>query len=185
MAELLTLILVGLSVGLGNFAASVAIGLSGLNRSLRLKIALVFGIFETVMPLVGLALGSRVAGSLGQRANLLGGGLLVATGLHLTISALKQRDNKEVAKAAGGTFSKLLLTAIALSIDNLIVGFSLGTHQQSLITAAAVIGISSVALSMVGLEVGSRLSSKVEEYSEILSGLILVGVGVAVGFKWL
>jgi putative Mn2+ efflux pump MntP len=161
MTSIFTLLLVGLSVGLGNFAASVAIGLSGVDRALRIRIALVFGIFEAGMPIVGLVLGRQIAGSLGNHANIIGGILLGITGLYVIIGALREAD--EPKQAISGNLKKLLLTGLALSIDNLIVGFSLGTFKQSLLEAAAVIGITSIALSLIGLEVGRYLKSWVEE----------------------
>jgi len=53
----------------------------------------------------------------------------------------------------------------------------------SLLLAAVIIGGSSVVLSLLGLELGSRLGKRVEEYSEILAGIILLLVGAAVGFR--
>jgi len=184
MSQLLTLILVGLSVGLGNFAASVAIGLGGISREVRLRVAIVFGVFETGMPIVGLIIGEQVSGYLGGKANLIGGTLLGLTGIYLVVSALRSTDDKDVKQATKGT-GKLLLAGLALSIDNLVVGFSLGTYHVSLWLAAVVIGVTSVVLSLIGLKLGHRLGKKVEEYSEILSGVILLCVGIAVGFKLL
>ena len=182
MTEILTLLLVGLSVGLGNFAASIAIGLSGVNKVLRLRIAVIFGLFETVMPIIGLVIGQRIANKLGGYSNLIGGSLLGLSGLYLVVSALRKTDKTEV-KNASQSMGKLLIAALSLSVDNLIVGFGLGTHHQSLLLAAVIIGSTSVVLSLIGLELGSRLSTKVEEYSEILSGLILILVGIAIGLK--
>ena len=183
MAQILALILVGLSVGLGNFAASVAIGLGGVDKSLRWRIALVFGGFETLMPIIGLVIGHKVAGSLGSHANLIGGVLLAATGLYLLIGALRHRDDQKVKEADPKNIGKLLLTGLSLSIDNLIVGFSLGTYHESLWVTAAVIGVTCVTMSLIGLEIGSRLSSKVEEYSEALSGAILILIGMLIFLK--
>jgi putative Mn2+ efflux pump MntP len=129
-----------------------------------------------------LVLGQQISGKLGGHANIIGGALLSLTGLYVLGGALKKADKAEVKQASRG-FGKLLLAGLALSIDNLIVGFGLGTHQESLLVAALVIGITSVGLSLIGLELGSRLSSKVEEYSEVLSGLILILVGLAIGMN--
>ncbi|MGA2009531.1 MAG: hypothetical protein ABSH51_03200 [Solirubrobacteraceae bacterium] len=62
---MLSLVLVAASVGLGNFAASIAIGLAGVDRALRVRVAIVFGLFEAGMPVAGLLLGREVSGSLG------------------------------------------------------------------------------------------------------------------------
>ncbi len=182
MRNFITLILVGTSVGLGNFAASVAIGLGGVSKSLRLRIALVFGLFETGMPIIGLVIGNNIAGKLGGNANLIGGALLGLTGFYLTASSLRKTENKTVADVSKG-WGRLIIAGLSLSIDNLIVGFGLGTRHQSLWLAVIVIGVTSVCLSLLGLELGRRLSSKVEQYSDLASGLVLILVGLFIGFK--
>ena len=179
MKTLLTLMLVGLSVGLGNFAASVAIGLGGVTKELRLRIAIIFGLFETVMPIIGLIIGQNIAHKLGGNANVIGGVLLCITGLYFVIGGLRKTDDKKVNQATNG-WGKLLFAGLSLSIDNLIIGFGLGTHHQPLLLAAVIIGATSVGLALLGLEIGGRLSHKVEEYAEVLSGLILIAVGLLI-----
>lgn len=180
MKELVALLLAGLSVGLGNFAASIAIGLGGADKKTRVKLALVFGLFETGMPLLGLVLGHNLADRLGSHAGVIGGGLLILTGLYMSFEALKNIKDKEVKTAESGGLVKLLLTGLALSVDNLIVGFGLGTHHESLAEAAGVIGATSIILALLGLEIGNRASKKLEEFSEVASGLILIVVGLAI-----
>jgi manganese efflux pump family protein len=51
---MLALLLVALSLGLSNFAASVGIGVSGVEARTRLRVGIIFGIFETAMPILGL-----------------------------------------------------------------------------------------------------------------------------------
>lgn len=182
MSGILALILIGISVGLGNFAASVAIGLGGVNKSLRVRIAIVFGLFETLMPIVGLLIGQQIAHKLGGHANLIGGLLLGLTGVYLTISSLRKKDDSKKAKATK-SWSKLIITGLSLSIDNLIIGFGLGVRHQPLLLAIIVIGTTCIALSLLGLELGNRLNSKIEGYSELASGLILILVGILVSLK--
>lgn len=185
MKSILALVLAGLSVGFGNFAASIAIGLSGVTKKTRVKMALVFGLLETGMPIVGLALGHQVASKLGGHANVFGGSLLVLTGIYILYEALNKTKEKEVNAGAGEGFGKLIMAGLALSIDNLIVGFGLGTHHQNIAEAATIIGATSIALALLGLEIGNRTSEKLEEYSEAASGIILIIVGLAIGFKLL
>jgi putative Mn2+ efflux pump MntP len=73
-----------------------------------------------------------------------------------------------------------VVTGAALSIDNLAAGFALGTFHVSLALAAVVIGAISVAMSLIGLELGNRIGARTGERGELLSGLVLIGVGVAV-----
>src|SRR5512142_1868807 len=79
---MLALLLVAVSLGLSNFAASVGIGVAGLDGRTRLRVGLVFGGFETAMPIIGLLLGQGLAGALGRAAPWIGAGPLIATGLY-------------------------------------------------------------------------------------------------------
>jgi putative Mn2+ efflux pump MntP len=75
---------------------------------------------------------------------------------------------------------RLVLSALALSLDNLVVGFALGTYQVAILLSAIIIGAVSVALSLAGLELGARLGGWAGDRSDQLGGVILVSVGVAV-----
>jgi putative Mn2+ efflux pump MntP len=75
---------------------------------------------------------------------------------------------------------RLLVTGIALSIDNLAVGFALGAYHVNLAAAAVIIGAVSVTLSLAGLELGDRLGTKVGERGELIGGLVLIAVGIAI-----
>jgi putative Mn2+ efflux pump MntP len=67
-----------------------------------------------------------------------------------------------------------------LSLDNLVVGFALGTYQISIVVGAILIGAVSVAMSLAGLELGSMLGRWVGRRSEQMSGVILILVGAAI-----
>jgi putative Mn2+ efflux pump MntP len=184
MGNIFTLLLVGLSVGLSNFAASIAIGLGGVNQLIRFRIAIVFGLFETIMPIVGLLIGQQFVTRFGGHANIIGGVLLSLAGLYLLVNTLRNTTRVK-AKVSSYGVSKLLVAGFSLSIDNLIVGFGLGTRHQSLWLSVIVIGITSVTLALLGLELGNRLGTKIEAYSETISGLILILVGIGIALKLL
>lgn len=179
MGELLGLVLVALSVGLGNFAGSIAIGLSGVDARTRLRVGLAFGFFESVMPVIGLAVGQQFASTVGHAGRYFGGGLLVVTGAY---AILMSRRSSEGPRPESLRSSRLLVTALALSLDNLVVGFALGVYPVPLVEAALVIGAVSVGLSLAGLELGSRVGARVEEWSEEISGAVLILVGLALAF---
>jgi putative Mn2+ efflux pump MntP len=133
---MLALLLVALSLGLSNFAASVGIGVSGIDPRTRLRVGVIFGIFETGMPILGLLLGRSLASALGHAAHWIGAALLIATGIYAVVQAIRSneiQDGKAPAAPAGQRTGRLLITGAALSIDNLAVGFSLksGTVSSS------------------------------------------------------
>jgi manganese efflux pump family protein len=180
---MLALLLVALSVGMSNFAAAIAIGVSGVDARTRLRVGLVFGAFETGMPVVGLVLGEQVAGPLGHAARWVGAGLLIAVGGYALVNAARGQPGQAAenrAKEAQFGRGRLLLSGLALSLDNLVVGFALGTYNTSIVVGAIVIGAVSVALALIGLELGARIGRWSGERGEQLAGLMLISVGIAI-----
>ena len=171
------ILLIAVAVGLGNFAASIGIGVGGVDRRTKLRVALIFGLFEATMPVVGLLVGRRFAGTVGSHASLVGGCLLVASGLYAFVQA---RRESEEASHGELPLRRLLLVAAALSIDNLVVGFALGTAHVSIPLAIVAIAVMSVVMSVVGLELGERLGTRVERYAGEIGAAVLIVLGITV-----
>jgi len=75
---MLALTLVAVSVGLSNLAAAVGIGVGGVARRTRLRVGIIFGLFEAGMPVVGLLIGYGLASAIGHQTRWLAAALLVA-----------------------------------------------------------------------------------------------------------
>lgn len=176
---MLALLLVAASVGLDNFAVAVGLGLGGVSNQTRLRVGLVFGAFEAGMPVAGLLLGHSLAHRLGHATSWVGGGLLIVTGAYGLVTELLDRDARPRSSQAG--IGQFLITGLALSIDNLVIGFALGTYHVGVLLAAVVIGMVSVGLSLIGLELGGRLGERVPARGELLGSAALVAVGLAIG----
>jgi putative Mn2+ efflux pump MntP len=101
------------------------------------------------------------------------GVLLILVGLY-TLGQSRRRQNR------GPSFNliALTITGAALSIDNLVIGFALGTQQASLALTVVIIGTVSVGMSVEGIELGDRLGTGIEHWSQELSGAVLVAVGI-------
>jgi manganese efflux pump family protein len=179
----LALVLVAVSLGLSNFAAAVGIGVSGIDARTRLRVGMIFGLFETGMPILGLVLGRSLATTLGHAAHWIGPALLIATGGYAVIQAIRRpasHDGQTQATPPGLRTGRLFITGAALSIDNLAVGFALGTFHVSLALAAILIGVVSVAMSLIGLELGNRIGVRAGDRGELIGGLVLIDVGIAI-----
>jgi putative Mn2+ efflux pump MntP len=68
---------------------------------------------------------------------------------------------------------------MALSIDNLAVGFAIAVYPFNIVLAAVMMGVVSVGMTLIGLELGNRLGARVEAWSEEIGGGVLILVGVA------
>ena len=192
---LFPLLLVAASVGLSNLAAAIGIGFGGVTARTRIRVAVVFGVFEAGMPIVGLVVGAGVAGAIGHTARWISAVVLIAIGLVTVIQAFRQpagpgrgaspappEDGASPADAAhhSDSLGRLVISAFALSLDNLAAGFALGTMHVGVAEGAIVIGAVSVVMSLAGLELGGRIGAAAGRRGEQIGGAILVGVGVAI-----
>jgi putative Mn2+ efflux pump MntP len=188
---MLALVLVAVSVGLSNLAASIGIGVGGVTMATRMRVVLTFGLLEAGMPIVGLLIGHGLASSIGREAKWIAAVLLAGVGSYGIVMAVLRHRRPAPAQAApveapsgpgsAGEWLKLSISGLALSLDNLIAGFALGSYQVNLIAGALAFGLVSIVLSLGGLEIGARLGVRAGDSGEIIGGAVLVGVGVAVG----
>jgi manganese efflux pump family protein len=180
--RVLALFLVAASLGMSNLAASVAIGVSGVDARMRLRVGLVFGVFEAGMPVLGLLIGEQVAASLGHAARWVGAGLLIAVGLYALASSARggSAEAQEHEHARKHGVIRLVVSGLALSVDNLVVGFALGTYHTSVVVGVIVIGAVSVAMSLLGLELGASIGRWAGQRAGQLAAVMLISVGIAI-----
>ena len=193
---MLPLLLVAASVGLSNLAAAIGIGFGGVTARTRIRVAVVFGVFEAGMPIVGLVVGAGVASGIGHAARWIGAVVLIIIGLVTVIQALRRPAEPGPAEPGAAepgpgasapgpshhtdSLGRLIISAFALSLDNLAAGFALGTMHLGVAEGAIVIGAVSVVMSLAGLELGGRIGAAAGRRGEQIGGAILVGVGVAI-----
>ena len=188
----IALLLAACAVGLSNLAASIGIGISGVNARIRLQVGLVFGVFEAGMPLVGLLIGRGLATEVGLVVRWPGAILLMlmgALGVFRSLRARRSNPSQPGAQATSvmpqrGRVSprvvRLLASGLVLSMDNLVVGFALGTYGIGIAVGAIVIGTVSVVMSLAGLELGGLVGRWAGRRTEQMSGMILIAVGAAI-----
>lgn len=176
---MIALLVAAIAVGLDNFGAAVGIGAAHGRSSYRWQVTAVFGVFEAGMPVVGLVAGKAVAHAVAGVAPAIGGVTVGLLGVYTVVSSLRGAKDQLGGNRLG--FGRIVVLGILLSLDNLAVGFALGSLRLSLVLVFVVIGAVSVALSLLGLELGGRLGERVGERGELVGGIALMVVGVLVG----
>jgi len=188
----LALLLLAVALGLDNLAAAVGFGVGTTGRisgATRLRIAVVFGLFEAGMPVLGLVLGHGLAGSIGEAARWLGGAALIAFGVAGLIQARREAGHpgpedgeraQPPQQSSVQPIGRLLLAGLVLSGDNLAAGFALGAYQVGIAAAAVVFGAVSVVMSLAGLELGARIGAAAGERSALIACVLLIVVGVVI-----
>ena len=182
--NLLTTILLALGMSVDAFAAALARGAGSLHYTWRqtIKTALIFGIVETITPLIGWLVGSMTQKFIAEYDHWLAFGLLLALGLKMIWGALHDDDDDDEAAAAdkNRTDTTLLLTvitAIATSIDSMVVGVGLAFLDANIWITALAIGTSTTIMAAIGLRLGRLLGQKIGSRAKMAGGVVLIGIG--------
>src|SRR5580693_5392792 len=178
---MVALLVVAIALGLNNFGAAIAIGVSGVDRRTEIKVATVFGLCDVVMPAAGMLIGTGLAGPLGSAARWAGAGILFVTAVWGLIEALRAGD--DTPQVWHGW--RLLVSGAALSLDDLAVGLALGTVRYPIVLAVALFGLMSFVMSMIGLKLGGKLGTAAGEHGEVVGAIVLIGISGAMAMGWL
>lgn len=205
----LELFFIAVGLSMDAFAVSLCKGL--VMDRIRVKdgllIALFFGGFQGLMPLLGFFLADQFAGKIeaydhwvafillvfiggkmlydvykeshssGPGGNAPAGPAAVATGAATDASA-PQSSFREQNAYTGIRIGELTLLAIATSIDALAVGVAFAVLPGIHIAGAALfIGCVTFILSFAGVALGFRTGRLLENKAQILGGLILIAIG--------
>jgi putative Mn2+ efflux pump MntP len=166
-----------LPLGLDSFAVAAAIGAAQATTGWqRLRISLIFVIFEAGMPLIGLGLGSALAIGIGTIADYLAAVVVIGTGAWMLLSD----GDDEGAKASRMTTSRglaLIGLGISISLDELAIGFSIGLTRLPVAVVIAAIAVQSFIAAQLGLAVGAKIAERWRERAERLAGIALIALG--------
>ena len=177
------LVLIGVGLSMDAFAVALCKGLSRrrVNYAHAAVIALFFGVFQAVMPLIGWVLGTQFARYITSVDHWIAFALLGYIGGKMIWDALHEAP--ETAPCAGEgrlDLKELLMLAVATSIDALAVGITFAFLQVSILPAVATIGLITFALSFAGVVVGNRFGTRFQKKAEIAGGVVLVLIGLKI-----
>lgn len=174
--------LIAVSLALDAFAVSVSSGISvkGFGWKHAVKMGVYFGLFQFAMPLIGWFLGSSVSAYIEAVDHWIAFGLLVLIGGRMVWGALHTACGEEEAPPADLTAKRLVVLAIATSIDALAVGVSMAFMDVNILFSAIVIGVVAFALSVVGGLLGKRLGCLFQRRAEVVGGVVLIAIGIKI-----
>ncbi len=180
--------LLGVGLAMDAFSVSLVNGISEpcMKKKKVITIALVFAIFQAVMPLIGwLCVHTIVDKFEAFRPFIpwIAFLLLLYIGGGMIKDGIKAEETSELCKQKIG-FTALIIQGIATSIDALSVGFTLATYNVILaLTAATVIAAVTFVICSGGVVIGKRFGTYLSNKSLILGGSILLFIGVEILIK--
>ncbi len=175
------LILLAVGVSMDAFAVSIAKGLA--TQCLRPKhyasVALWFGGFQALMPVIGYFLGANFASVVEDFDHWIAFVLLAIIGGKMLYDTFLCDDEEEGADA-DFSFRTMFVLAVATSIDALAIGVSLAFLKVDIWSAVAFIGVTTAIFSAFGLRLGNIFGCRYKHGAEIMGGVVLILIGTKI-----
>jgi manganese efflux pump family protein len=170
-----SLLIFGFVLSLDNFRTAAVLGGLRLGWVRALQVALVFGFWDGLAPLVGILGGHYLGRRIGSTADYVGAIALATYGLFLVGQAYFTAEPDEVDQRFA-----LFGLPLPLSVDNVAAGASLGLLGFSPWLAPPLFGLITALMSLLGLQVGRAVAHLIHIRSDLLTGVALVIMAVMV-----
>ena len=177
--QLVTIGLMAVGLAADAFAVSVTSGflIKHIKLNKALKIALYFGIFQTLMPVIGWIVGLGFREFVSAIAHWIAFILLGWLGGNMIYEALTGEAEEPFNPLDHSTLFGL---AIATSLDALAAGLGLSVIKMSLLLTVTIIGLITFFLCFLGVFVGHRFGDLFNGKVEVIGGLFLMGIGTKI-----
>lgn len=178
-------ILLGVGLAMDAFSVSLANGLRdpGMKPRRMCGIALVFAIFQAVMPLTGWLCVHTIVQYFTAFEKLIPWialGLLGFIGGKMLKEARGEHGGEE-AEAPALTLAGLLVQGVATSIDALSVGFTIADYDWLMaLVCALLIALVTFFICLGGLIIGKKFGTRLSNKASILGGSILIFIGIEI-----
>lgn len=168
---------IAIALAMDAVSVTIAIGIRERKHTQReaLKLALFFGGFQALMPVIGWLIGSAMRDAVSSISAIIACVLLAAIGIKMMIESFHPSD---VDSQVG--YKKLFGLAIATSIDALVVGTSLRLADIALGVSISIIGIVTAVLCFVAYFLSGRLGKLFGNRVELVGGIVLVLIGFTI-----
>ena len=167
------ILMIGVGLSMDAFAVSMCQGVSMKKLNIRraMLIALFFGGFQALMPLLGFSLGSTFASAI-TIGPWIACALLLIIGGKMLYDGIRDKDDEP----------------IATSIDAFAVGVSFSMQEGivwlhggiSIFPAVLTIGLTTFVLSLIGVWIGNRFGLRYHRAATIFGGVVLILIGIKI-----
>jgi manganese efflux pump family protein len=172
-----------LAIGMSIDALLASIGRGASLRRPRLREAMrtgfVFGLVETITPLVGWVAGVAASRYVAAVDHWIAFGLLAFVGGRMILHGF-WRSPEKPALEHNGSLLVLLATALGTSIDAMAVGVSLAFLDVNILVIALAIGAATFIMSTGGMLAGRLIGMRFGRWAEIIGGVALFGLGLSI-----
>ena len=172
MKELVSILLIGISLSMDTFSLSLTLGTVSENKLIKI-LPLFVGIFHFFMPILGNIIGITLINLLNLASNIILGTVLIVLGINLAIHYFKDETAEINLNIIG-----ILIFALSVSIDSFSVGLGINDITNNYYIASIIFALCSAAFTYLGIIIGKYSSKLIGKYAIILGIFLLLILGI-------
>ena len=180
--DILSIIILSIGLAMDCFAVSISKGISAKKMYFwpTFRMALLFGLFQAVMPLIGYAAGISFVKQMMNFDHWVAFGLLTLIGGKMVIEGFQSHKSENSETSNPFKWTLLLSLALATSIDALATGIVFVPYSDLIWKAITIIGSISFIFTMIGMYIGVHFGKRFHVKVEAIGGFILIGIGIKI-----
>lgn len=171
--QLITIIIIAVSLSMDAFSLSLAYGTLNLKKTYIKKLSTIVGIYHFIMPLIGLTIGKIILKLIPINSNIIVCIVLSFIGIEMIIETFKNEEEVKIM-----SLKELFLFGLAVSIDSFSVGIGLKAITDNYILCVSIFSISSFVFTYLGLILGKKINNLIGKISTLIGGIILIIIGI-------
>lgn len=181
----LYVIFIAFALAMDAFAVSIAVVafLGGVTHRQKFRLSFHFGLFQFLLPIIGWYAGSRIVKYIEAFDHWIALAILTIIGVKMILDARHSEFSGITKDVTRGL--PLITLSLAVSIDALAVGFSIGVIKGDIFIPAVIIGIVASTMTLTGIKLGTYLSMKFGQRVSVVGGIILILIGIQIVVKHL
>lgn len=172
MREIVSILLIGISLSMDTFSLSLTLGTVSENKLIKI-LPLFVGIFHFFMPILGNIIGITLINLLNLASNIILGTVLIVLGINLAIHYFKDETAEINLNIIG-----ILIFALSVSIDSFSVGLGINDITNNYYIASIIFALCSAAFTYLGIIIGKYSSKLIGKYAIILGIFLLLILGI-------
>ncbi len=181
MFDFWVVLLIALVLAIDAFAVALTAGAyfgRTTNRQ-KFRLSFHFGLFQFLMPIIGWFAGSSIVEYIADIDHWIAFLILSIIGIKMIIDGSAHKEKETYKKDITKGFT-LFSLSVATSIDALAVGFSIGIVELAILYPSILIGLVAAIMTLLGIQIGEKLSSKFGNIVSIFGGIVLILIGIKI-----
>lgn len=175
----LEILLLSLALAADAFSVGAAVGLRYRRPREVFRVAFHFGLFQALLPLVGVLLGGALLSWVEGADHWIAFGLLAFLGGRMIRSGLRNGP-AELADADLTRGWSLVALSLAVSVDALAAGITLPAAGAPIGPAVVIIGVVAGLATLAAMKMAGPIARRVGTRVEVVAGLVLIGLGLRI-----